>query len=96
MNDFFDILGAFALKGMAGLIFLISISLLPFHDEWEFSINPNCADKKAQECKQIFLECDSLMRSIDYRSGTTKFDPARTAARQKCLSDSYDPICKVA
>ena len=54
-----DIPISFMFKGVVGLLFMATFSLMPFHDDWEYEISPICSQDKASECQSVFLGCHS-------------------------------------
>jgi hypothetical protein len=80
-------------KGSAGLLILAAFSLMPFHDDWKFSLTPSCTHSGAKACKGLFLTCRGLMLSFNPATGAPKSDPGALVAAQQCFKGQYEPAC---
>jgi len=84
-------------KGSAGLVMLAAISLMPFHDDWQFELTVSCPVEKAKHCQQIFVGCVSLQRiNLNPVTGMPTSSIGSGLAVSECLESRYRPICQEA
>lgn len=81
-------------RHMTRLIVLAIVSLMPFHDDWQYEISPTCTQETAKMCQNVFLRCQSYQNmSINPVTGVSKPFAGVTFVTTKCFEDEYEPKC---